>query len=440
MALAGLRSAPDRGLWPRIEIGLVVVFLILFSGGLVQRLVTGEQDTDGNMILRVMWLPVYAGVIALAMTRFTAMVRLALRMPFLMILVALALVSFLWSIDPTLSLRRGVAAAATTLFAMYLVVRYDAIDLLRLVGGVWLGLAVLSFLAGIAAPGFARMQDIHAGAWRGFWFEKNSLGGQMARASMVFAVLVIADPARRRLWAGAFALAGLLVLLSTSATALIALVIAMAAALGGALMQRGSVQAVVLAWIGASLAGALVLVILLAPDLVLGLLGKDPTLTGRTNIWSALMGSISERPWLGYGYDAFWAPDSLPAHWVRVAVRWEAPSAHHGWLDLCLSLGLVGFAAFSLHMAVTVWRAVRVFLDHRFAIFAGGFLCQFLLFTSSESLILASNHMAWIFYVIVAGQLAKGLGESGRVEARGRRGSSGLRIERSDSFVWRGPA
>ncbi len=441
MSQASLRAPPpETSLWPRIELGLVILFLVLFSGGLVQRLVTGEQDVDGNIILRLMWLPVYAGVIALALTRFADMVRLALKMPFLMILVALALVSFIWSIDPALSLRRGVAAASTTLFAMYLVVRYDAIDLLRLVGGVWLALAVVSFVAGLVAPGFARMQDIHAGAWRGFWFEKNSLGGQMARAAMVFAVLVLADTMRRRLWAAALLLSALLVILSTSATALIALVIALSVALGGALMQRGSVQAVLLAWLGATLLGALVLVVLLAPELVLGLFGKDPTLTGRTNIWSALMGSISERPWFGYGYDAFWAPDSVPAHWVRVAVRWEAPSAHHGWLDLCLSLGLVGLVVFSLHMAVTVWRAVRVFLNHHFAIFAAGFLLQFLLFTSSESLILASNHMAWIFYVIVAGQLAKGLEGTGRVSRSDRAGRSGLRIERSDSFVWRGPA
>ncbi|NBC19755.1 MAG: hypothetical protein GVY06_01695 [Alphaproteobacteria bacterium] len=439
MVDAGISAHPREPVWPRIELGLVLICLVLFSGGLVQRLIAGEQDADGNIILRLMWLPVYAGVAGLAFTRFQHMARLALRMPVLMALVMLALVSFFWSIDPALSLRRGVAAAATTAFALYLVVRYDGIALLQIIGGVWFALAFVNFAAGLVAPGFAHMHEIHAGAWRGFWFEKNSLGGQMARAAMVLAVLILVDVPRRRLWTGGLVLAGLLVILSTSATALLALLIALGVTAAGAWMQRGPAHAVIVAWIGASLAGALLLILLTAPGLVLGLLGKDPTLTGRTEIWSALQGNIAERPWLGYGYDAFWAPDSVPAHWVRVAVKWEAPSAHHGWLDLCLSLGVVGLVGFTLQFALTAWRAAGNFLSHPFAIFAVGYLAQFLLFTSSESLILASNHMAWIFYVIVAASLAKGLGDGGRGEPRRAPAASGLRIERSDSFTWRGP-
>ena len=39
---------------------------------------------------------------------------------------------------------------------------------------------------------------------------------------------------------------------------------------------------------------------------VLGALGRNATLSGRTGIWSLLLGSIAKRPLLGYGYYAFW--------------------------------------------------------------------------------------------------------------------------------------
>ncbi len=440
MTASGAIAKPAAGLWPRIEISLVVVFLILFSAGLVQRLVTGEQDVDGNAFLRVMWLPVYAGVFALSLTRLRELVSLGLRMPFLILLLMLTLASVAWSIDPGLTLRRSVSVVATTLFALFLVVRYDAMTLLRILGGVWLFLAAISFLAGLLVPGFGRQQEVHVGAWRGFWFVKNSLGGQMARAALIFMVLALFDPARRRIWLVGLGLSVALVILSTSATALLGLILALAMVAAGALFQRGPVHAVVLVWSGASLAGMLAMILLLEPQLVLEPLGKDTTLTGRTDIWGALIESISQRPWLGYGYGAYWAPDSEPAHWVRVAVNWEAPSAHNGWLELCIALGYAGLALFILHFALTVIRAVAAFPGHRAAIFAAGFLIQFMLFSSSESLIIARNHMVWILYVIVAGYLARGFGAEGSVQPRNaRRGpGSSLRVARGDSFAWRG--
>ena len=45
---------------------------------------------------------------------------------------------------------------------------------------------------------------------------------------------------------------------------------------------------------------------------------------------------------LGYGYLAFWGLDSEPRYWLQKAVDWNAPSGHNGWLDLAISLGLVG--------------------------------------------------------------------------------------------------
>ena len=43
------------------------------------------------------------------------------------------------------------------------------------------------------------------------------------------------------------------------------------------------------------------------PEFALSLLGKDTTLTGRTELWDAVVSLIKERPFLGYGYRAMWS-------------------------------------------------------------------------------------------------------------------------------------
>ncbi len=428
MTTAARDMTAPAGILSRIELVLVFVCLLLLSGGVVHRLVASDELVDGSVILRVMWVPVYAIVLGLAITRLRDILTLALRMPLLSLLVVLSLVSLVWSIDPALTFRRAIACGFTTLFAYYLVVRFEPMQLLKLLGSVWIIVAVMSFGAGLLTPGFGRDHELHIGAWQGFYYEKNSLGGHMARAALIFAILVAFDAAHRRFWAAALLLAGALVILSTSATALLALLIALATVGLGTLMQRGSVFAIAIIWAGAVALGSFALILVIAPELLLDALGKDPSLTGRTYIWEALTQLISEKPVLGYGYGAFWDVESEPANWVRSVVEWDAPTAHNSWLEVLLALGSVGLAVFACSLVAILARAVASMLSHLFALYAVGALAQFLLFAMSESIIMDANTLTWISFVVVAGCLARGLGAQGRVEPRPAR-ETALRIQ-----------
>ncbi len=404
----------------KIALAATVLCVVLFSEGLIQRLIAPEMSDDGNPILRVMWLPVYAIVMGLALSQWREILALVLRVPFLMILVALAAVSFVWSIDPGLSLRRGISVSMTTLFGLYLAARFSWIDLIRLMGAIWLCLALVSFCAGILTPGFARDYEIHIGAWRGFWFEKNTLGGHMSRAGFLLAFLALVDTRRRMVWLFGTGVATLLVLLSTSATALMGLMLGVGAVIAGAILQSGQLRAVALIWAGTALVAGLAGFILLWPEVFFELIGKDPSLTGRTDIWVALVDTIAARPWLGYGYGAFWNPVSEPAYWVRISVEWAAPTAHNGWLDIALSVGVTGVVLFAISFGATLLRAIRLGLQHRFAIFALGYLAQLGLFSFSESILLEQNSLVWVTYVALAALMARGVSETGRVERPAR--------------------
>jgi exopolysaccharide production protein ExoQ len=85
---------------------------------------------------------------------------------------------------------------------------------------------------------------------------------------------------------------------------------------------------------------------------VLKALGKDPSLTGRTDIWTALMREVAERPWTGFGYQAFWGRIDPRRLDPQAETGWPVPSAHNGWIDLLIQLGWPGAIAVGLAVLV----------------------------------------------------------------------------------------
>lgn len=395
----------------RLEYVLAGVTLFMFAEAFLPRLLApGPVDASGQVpestFLRFLWLPFY-GLVAIGLV-FSARdaFRAMLRSPWLVLLALLAITSAIWSIDAELSFRRGIAVLATTLLGVYLAARFEWIAALRLLAWIWFGLMAASLVAGIVAPGFSHAGEIHPGAWIGGWSEKNALGGHASRASFLFAFLAWRDARYQRWWLSALAISLVLVIMSKSATSLLGAGLGLGVLGAAWWMLKGRRWSLALVWGGVTVVGLAILVYLTAPALLLGLIGKDETLTGRTDIWVELLNAISQKPALGYGYLAFWGLDSEPRYWLQRAVDWNAPSGHNGWLDLAISLGLVGVGLFAIDMAVNLWRAGRLSLRSPTGVFAIGFLAQFLLFAMSESILLAQNSILWATYAFVGAKLA----------------------------------
>lgn len=411
-------TAPPRV--SRLELAAAGLTLLMLAEAFLPRLLAPPSsgipgDVPESTLLRLLWLPFYAligvGLLLVARRSWYAIIR----SPWLIVLSLLAIASTVWSIDPELTFRRGIAVLATTLMGIYLAARLDWHTALRLLASVWFALMLASFVSGIVAPSFAVMSEVHPGAWMGGWSEKNALGGHAARATFLFAFMAWRDTTHRRLWTIGLILAAALVLLSRSTTALLGMLLGAGVLIGAWWALKGRRHALALAWTGLTAFGLFVIVILLAPGLILSAFGKDATLTGRTDIWVELAAAIEQKPMLGYGYLAFWGLDSEPRYWLGKAVAWNAPSGHNGWLDLAISLGLVGVAIFAIDVGATVWRGVRLALRSPAGVFALGFLAQFMLFGMSESIILAQNSILWATFSFVSAKLA--LDSEGRVQS-----------------------
>jgi len=89
--------------------------------------------------------------------------------------------------------------------------------------------------------------------------------------------------------------------------------------------------------------------------------GRDNTLTGRTELWSMMIGVISEHPFFGIGYNGFWMDDGLSTAIVD-SLLWAPRQAHNGYLDIINELGFVGLGLFLLVIGQSLFRAFR-FID-----------------------------------------------------------------------------
>src|SRR5947208_1642565 len=69
----------------------------------------------------------------------------------------------------------------------------------------------------------------------------------------------------------------------------------------------------------------------------------DPTFTGRDDIWQFAVDNINARPWLGYGFGAFWETPQAAFQTLRDGnLATQASHAHNAFLDLALTLGIPG--------------------------------------------------------------------------------------------------
>ena len=89
-------------------------------------------------------------------------------------------------------------------------------------------------------------------------------------------------------------------------------------------------------------------------------MGRNPTLTGRTEIWTGLL-NFSGSPIFGTGFESFWVGERLKRIWAAGDLLFGINEAHNGYLEVYLSLGWIGVALLAT-LIVTGYRNAMVAL------------------------------------------------------------------------------
>ncbi len=385
---------------------ILVIMGLMYMAGSFDKLLPGAFSS-------LIQYGVYGVAILLLLARWQRTVRTALRDKFLWILLTIVICSFLWSDFPSDSLRSGIVAWQTACFSLYVASCYTLKQQICLMSWAMGIASVLAILYTLAMPGMGiHMAGEHAGAWRGLYAHKNSLSQIAAYSAIVLLFL----PATQRGWHrylgwGLFGLAVGLLLLSTSKTGLMVFLCSMTLFRLYKAVRWRNTNSILILVIIILIFSAVVILLVGNAEAVLNALGRDLTLTGRTEIWGGAIGYIKQQPWFGYGRAGFWHPKSGKALAIgeELGANYAPPHSHNGFVDVSCDLGLIGLGFFLLSFITTFAKAYKqVRLTGKTEdIFPVMYVSFFLLYNFTESSFLRHNSVLWASYMIVALSVGK---------------------------------
>lgn len=388
----------------------VVFALINFTQGLFPILfeistgvgVASNTSSEGIFALQIPFYFIYIVTCCLIFIRWKNFIYAVTKSKLLLLFVTIAQASMLWSDEPSVTLRRSSAALGTTLFGLYFATRFNLKEQLHLLAWAFGIAAVSSLIFTLAFPAYG-IVSYQGGAWRGIFLHKNPHGMMMTISAMVFLLVALSRGKHRNLMWAAFGLSVSLVVLSTAKTPLV-LLLTILSVLPLYRALRWNFSWMLLFFIVVViLIGSFAILLLSNWETVLTSMGKEATLTGRTEVWTAVLDMIHKRPWLGYGYSGFWLGDRGGSADVRRMVGWPVTYAHNGILDLLLDLGYLGTLVFLLNFLISCFQAIAAV---RWSKTANSYwplllLTYTLLSNLTDSTILKPNNITWVLYVAV---------------------------------------
>lgn len=355
----------------------------LFASGAVDLLIYGagqaggfEDRGAGNGVVQAIAISIALPAILFCFLRAGTALRVAARAWPYLLLLALAGASVMWSVAPGISLRRFIALALNLPIALYFAFAIRRDDTLRALSIVSLAICVVSALT-IPIGGLRFDPTKGRIVLVAIFTAKTASGIFFAVASMIFFGTACLYPRRSRsrwFWLGCMAFALVELVLSNSRTPLVAAIAALAGCWIALFVFAPTGWQRRLAFTLRS--GVATLIVLFAviilpavAAVILLLIGRDLTLTGRVGLWTYAIDKGWAQPWLGAGLRAFWTDTLtldllvLHAHWSEGATTEAMTSnAHNGYLDIWLELGFAGLVLFAIF-----WIAYLVKALHRIA-------------------------------------------------------------------------
>jgi O-antigen ligase len=382
----------DRKSFKGVSIGVWVPLLWIFFAGSrfasqwlelgMPQGTSAEAYSDGSPLDRNIFLAlVIAGVWILAKRRVDWHALFA-RNIWIWLFFIFAALSVLWSDDPFLSFKRWVKGIGNLIAALVLLTDrrpYDALRfVLRRLAFVLVPLSVLFILY---YPDLGRTYHMGQPLYTGVTFSKNSLGQLCLIFGMYFCWELILkgqrsaeSETRVHVLIYAVMLPSIAWLLHVANCATCSALMATTAILLIAARLPSVAQRprsyVVVGFACAGLIAALNSFFDIKSSII-RLLGREPDLTTRTPIWDMLL-DMASSPWIGAGYESFWSGDRLTQIWARLGTGSVGIiQAHNGYIEVYLSLGLIGVALLVTGMFFGLLRAIRhLEIDYSNAVFA----------------------------------------------------------------------
>ena len=340
----------------------IVPFIIVFAGPVLISIFSPQSssgsEAEGSLERQViLGFGFLIGLVILLIYRFRFF-ELLKKNWLILIFLIFTLLSCFWSPVLIISLKRWIQFLGILLVGMAAMTTEEGpgriLNIIRFFTAILIVLA-LSFILSHSAPPFVT----ESGSWKSFFSTKNELG---AWCFLAVAVWLPVLKRENKLWKnliGCFVLliAGLLIVNSDSVTAILSIsTVIICYVIIISRLPNYSIPIIITIFV--------LLIFLYFTNfgdrsflnVAFDSVGRDSSLTGRTELWGQMVKSICEHPILGLGYNSFWIGEFGTSSDYVSRMHWTMNQAHNGYLDIFNELGLVGFGIFLFVLYQTVTR------------------------------------------------------------------------------------
>jgi exopolysaccharide production protein ExoQ len=371
---------------------------------------SGETGTTafGNMLDQAFYLSMIVGAMLVASSRGVRWGKIVMMNGAIMLFYFYFLISASWSTVPGTSLTRIVKDFGTMIFVISVILsEKDPQEAMRTVFArcsiILFPLSCLFVRYTYHGLGrqYARNGDV---MFVGVTTQKNTLG-EMVLILSLFLIWDYLESRKGRWDVLALLLMGVYLLnKSQSKTSLVCLIIGMTLIFRGGFFVTSKVinRAILFA------ALALPFLVLFTQIFgnvftpILGLLGRDATFTGRTNIWQHIT-STTVNPIIGAGYWNFW--NGLGGRAIQEAMQWDVPNAHNGYLEMYIDGGYIGLALLFTMLIVSGNKLIKRMDGARYNTFKFAMLVVAIIVNLTESYF-ARLSLIWFTTLMVAIEFA----------------------------------
>ena len=267
-----------------------------------------DDDVFGEVMMRItpQWYQLYtigimACYIALVGSHINAIIALLISNKSFFLLLAYIMASCLWALDPWLSFIMSCKIISALLFGLFLAARFSSKELLSILSIMMLIIISGSIFFLIFLPDLAQHMG---GQWRGAFEHRNMMATVMNIAFVILTLAAIHFKKFKWPYTGFAILSVVMIIISQSGTGIIVLfILALSPLLLPFLRLHWALCLSLM--LAAVFLGGIALVsfdLSLPADMILNSLGKESSLTGRTDIWHNFVQAVMEHHWLaGFG-------------------------------------------------------------------------------------------------------------------------------------------
>jgi len=275
--------------------------------------------------------------------------------------------SIFWSVYWEISLCRWLIFFCAVITGGYIGLLYDIKRIIKLLSFFGVYILLLSSIPIFFMPhiGVMHYHSIQ-GAWKGLYWHKNHMG-LIATFVNMLSIINIVDAwrsTRQRVfsWGLLYFFSLLFIVKSDSAAALIVSILLhgmIFLALIWLKFREKIRKSHYFIFIAVLIFASFILY--LNADYFLGIFNRNTALTGRVPMWGYLFETyLSKRPFLGYGFNAFWYIDSYRVA-IGKAAGYPDPIviADNGFIDILINTGYIGLILFLIFYFGAWWRSIK---------------------------------------------------------------------------------